>query len=160
MLELRAMRRACRSAVDEDERRVALRVARSDARVLAASLPRSPVSWYLALGALGHAPAAVRVDKLLEQLRSHAALRAVESVMRGAPGDEARAAAFVNILRGAHELHQQVVPANAALRDSLASIRLITDQTSVPSIHDISGGRHTADPHGAPEAAEVAGAGG
>jgi hypothetical protein len=152
-LELRAVRRALRGAVDDDERRVALRAARSDARLLAASLPRSPVSWYLVLGALGHSPAAVPVDKVLEQLRSHAALRAVESVMRGGPGDEARAFAFMNLLRGAHELHQSVVPPDSALRESLASIQLVTNPNPIPYIHDLTGGNHTLDIQGSAERA-------
>ncbi len=154
LLEVRAMRRALRGANGDDERRVALRAARSDARVLAVSLPRSPLSWYVGLAALGHAPVGVPIDRVLEQLRSYAALRAFESVTRAAPGDDGRAAAFVSILRTAHELHQQVVPPDVALRDTLAAVRLTSDSSRVPLIHELSGGSHTVDVQGHHEGAD------
>ncbi len=145
ILELRAIRRALRGAVDDDERRVALRAARFDARVLAVSVPCAPESWYLALAAIGHRPVAVPVDKVLEQLRFHAALRVAESVMRGAPGDENRGLAFMGILRGVLEVEQRVVPPEAALLKGLGSFRLVTDPTPIPHIDQLSGGNHTVD---------------
>jgi len=145
ILEVRAVRRALRRISSDDERAAALRAARSDPRVLAASLPTTALSWHITLGALGHAPATLAVDKVLEHVRSHAALRAAESAMRGGPGDEARGTAFISILRAAHELHQQVVPADAVLRDGLSTLRLGTDASQVPTIAPISDGRHTVD---------------
>lgn len=69
----------------------------------------------------------------------------MEAVMRGGPGDENRAGAFVGIVRGAQELHQQLVPSDVALRQGLAALRIETDRAGLPSIHDVTGGQHTVD---------------
>jgi hypothetical protein len=145
ILEIRAVRRAQRRAVDDAERTAALRAARSDARILAVSLPNTPFSWFLVLGRLGHT-VHVREDKVLAELRAHAEFRALESTMLAGPGDEKRAAAFTSIVRDAHELHQQVAPPDAALREGLGNfVRLRTNPSKVPNIHELSDGNHTVE---------------
>jgi len=107
---------------DEDEVTVR-RAIDTDARCVAVSLPCTPLAWSAVLMSLGYAGRQELTD-VIGQMESLAVVRAGESLLRGEPGDERRAEAFVGVLQKIHETRATVISPESQLTKELVSFRL------------------------------------
>ena len=116
-----------------------------DSRKVAADLPFSPTTAMLAQMRLGVKLGKYELATRMLEARDTASIRAVEAAHQDGPGDSQK---FLNYITGSRileELLQMVVKPEDEMREQLQSIALRTETRELPSIHQLSGGKHTVD---------------
>lgn len=73
---------------------------------------------------LGHSPGRHELVDVIGQMETLATVRATESLLRGEPGDERRAEAFVGVLEKIHAIRDTIVTPESALAKQLTSFQL------------------------------------
>jgi len=122
-----------------------------DPRKLAAELPFSPFAALLVQMRMGMMPDRIDVATRMVATRDMATMRALESLHATGPGDAGRAFNYAMTAKIMNELLETVQKPDEQLREQLSAIALRTDDRPVPSIHQLSGGRHTVDMQPTPE---------
>jgi hypothetical protein len=116
-----------------------------DPRRLAADLPFSPFAALLVQMRMGVMPEKIDVATRMTAVRDMATVRALETLHFATPGDANRALSYVTAAKIMQELLETVQKPDEQLREQLSAIALRTDDRPVPSIHQLSAGRHTVD---------------
>jgi hypothetical protein len=116
-----------------------------DPRKLAADLPFSPLSAMLVQMRMGLKPARLNVATRIEAARNLAALRVEECLCYATPSDASKALNYAMTAKIMNELLDTVQRPDEALREELSAIALRSDPRGVPTLQQLSGGRHTAD---------------
>lgn len=117
----------------------------TDPRWIAAGMPQSPLSALLSQIAMGQMPSNVDLAEILKRGEVIANLRMVEELFFRAPGYDLRALNLSSTSRVIKELQESKARPEDDLRAQLELIRLRTDDSVLPHVAAISGGRHTAD---------------
>jgi hypothetical protein len=123
---------------DEDDTTVARDVT-SDARVLAASLPASPLAWSSVLMSLGYSPGKLELAKVVDKMIELSAIRAGSALLRGEDGDARRADTYAAILQKMRQVRETVVTPDAELREKLTALKLVHDPQRMMSASDLLG---------------------
>ena len=129
----------------KDRKKALRRAYYADPRKVAADLPYSPTSAMLTQMRLGERPTRAEIALRMLETRDIVWLRAIEAAQTGGPGDDQKFLNYVNGGRILEELLQMVVKPEDQLRDQLAAIALRTESKKIPSVHELSGGRHTTE---------------
>lgn len=116
-----------------------------DARKIAADMPFSPMSALSAQMRMGIAPSKIDLAKVLDQSMNITAIRMFEAVINNDRGDSTRALDFAGVLEKISKTLEVVVKPDEDLRKELSAIAMRTDDAKVPTIHQLSNGRHTAE---------------
>ena len=116
-----------------------------DPRKTAAELPYSPTTAMLAQLRLGIKPGKYELSLRMLEARDQAVLRMVEAGQQGSRDDSQNFLNWANGARILEELLQMVVKPEDGMREQLRSIALRTETREIPSIHQLSDGRHTVD---------------
>lgn len=109
----------------------------SDPRMVAVSLPSSPVAWNAVLMAMGFAPGRFELAKIVDQLETVAATRAAQALLRGGRDDERRAEGFTRVLRGLREIHGGAVSPDDELKNKLMQFKMQNDTSPVVGINEL-----------------------
>jgi hypothetical protein len=139
--------------VDNQLATAARKASYQDPRKLAAELPFSPFAALLVQMRMGVTPEHVDVAGRMSATRDMATLRALETLHFAGPGDAGRAFNYAMTAKIMNELLETVQKPDEQLREQLSAIALRTDDRPVPSIHQLSEGRHTVDLQPTPEGA-------
>jgi hypothetical protein len=129
-----------RAAPDGDDKMAARRAIAGDPRVLAASLPSSPMSWPVVLLACGYSPARRELADVVGELTGLAAAHASESLLRGGRGDERRGASYVGLLRDLHELQQMCVTPEAEISRKLSAFQVLHSSQKLKTVAQLREG--------------------
>ena len=116
-----------------------------DSRKTAAELPFSPIGAMMTGMRMGIVPAHVDVKKLLTQTIGLAAGRAWESVFSNGLGDSKRALDYATVFEKMIMAGKEMADPQSEMRDQIASITMRTDDAPLPSIHNLSLGKHTVE---------------
>jgi len=121
------------------------KIFRDDPRMVAASLPNSPLVALMSQMRMGLMPRNVDLVGMLETVRTVATIRTLEAAMLGGPFDSKKALEFSTVARNMTEMLETVVKPDDKLREELATIALRTEEGPVPYIHELSAGQHTVE---------------
>lgn len=116
-----------------------------DPRRVAAELPYSPTSTMLTQMRMGMQPGKGEVGIQMLDARRTAMLKAIEAVHRDGPMDSKRSLDYFQGARILTELLEVVVKPDQNLNEQLSAISLRTDTRPLPSLQELSAGKHTAD---------------
>jgi hypothetical protein len=116
-----------------------------DARKSAADLPFSPLSALIAQMRMGVIPSEIDLLRVVKTAQSYAAIRALEATIANGKGDSSRAIDFASVVEKFANVVKETTQPEADLRDQLATIAMRTDDAPLPTIHQLSQGRHTAE---------------
>lgn len=116
-----------------------------DARRAAANMPFSPYSALITQAKMGVMPSQFDMLRLTRMAHEWATVRANEELMSNGNGSSSRAVEYSTIARNFNEILKDVNKPDSDLREQLATIAMRTDDVSLPNIHQLSQGRHTAD---------------
>lgn len=116
-----------------------------DSRKLAAELPNSPITALMAQMRMGVMPNKLELGAIIQTAQAMGSLKVLEAVMFGSPSDSSRALNYSMVVKNMTEVLESVVRPDEHLRDQLNAIALKTETSKLPSIHELSGGKHTAD---------------
>lgn len=115
----------------------------NDARRAAAELPFSPLSALVAQMRMGLMPTRVDLAKVIEQGMNFAAIRVFEAASNNNKGDAVNAFNYALTLEKLAVVHEKVTKPEEDLHNELARIALRTEDVSIPSLQELSGGNHT-----------------
>lgn len=132
------MRRRLGRNVDPD-------IVRSDARATAASLPVGAVNGVLASLRMGALPRHIDYRRLAESARGVLAARVLEAAVGGTRKDATAALHFAGALRVVHELVEGTADPNGAVLEAVQHMQIVSDTSRLPTVRELSGGRHTVD---------------
>lgn len=133
------------SSGDPDERAYKFafnRAARSNVTSLMASAPSSPFAHVLNLMRLGMMPSGLELTRVASVTRMAAVVRSMESTMLG-QAEKARDFALTGKI--INELMESVGDVSGDLQRNMMNLALDTDASEVPSIAQLTEGRHTVD---------------
>lgn len=130
---------------DRAEYQAAKKASWLDARRLAADLPYSPVTALMAQMRMGVMPSNHELAQTMILTRQFATMRTLEATMYGGERDSHRALNFSLVAKNMGEMLETVVKPDEALRQDLERIALRTDLRPIPSIHQLSDGKHTVE---------------
>ncbi len=129
------------------------RGSRSDPRLAAAEMPIASLATMLNMMRMGFMPSHVEVTRLAATTRTAAAVRTLESVMRGGPYDAERGQGYANIAMIMTNMIESIGSPEEELQYQM-SMLLRTDDAPPPNIHQLTGGQHTVDVQPIPVSAE------
>lgn len=121
------------------------RAAYSDPRKVAAELPHTPISAAVAQMRMGYYPSRLELALVLEHSRAVAATQSYSALLSGGKDASAQARDFMLTAKLASEVLGMTVRPEDELRDQLSSILLQTDTQQIPTLAQLSEGRHTVD---------------
>ena len=132
-IEQRVWHSIVRVVGDQDE--IALRRAvASDGRIVAASVPQSPLAWSSVLLAFGWQPATANLANGIAELETLALVRAAEALARGGASDEQRLAGYVGVLERLHALRRDVRDPNETVTTAFATLRIAQSEEPVMTV--------------------------
>lgn len=117
----------------------------TDPRRSASELPSSPISSMITLMRMGIMPNVGETSRIFENARSLAALKATEAASQDGPRDSHRALNYTLMVRHFTEVLETMAKPDEMLQSDLSRIALSTDNRPIPSIHELSDGKHTVD---------------
>ena len=123
------------------------RMRHGDPRVVAARLPSSPLASMLTQLHMGVLPKAIPTAEIVQSTLDIAAYRAWESVNYGGPNGAQMGQGFSAIAEGMTRIKELVVNPETGLREDLRKIGVATTTNVVPTLHQLSAGRHTTNVH-------------
>lgn len=121
------------------------KVLKEDPRVIAASLPQSPLTALMSQMRMGLMPRNLNLGDVVEATRRMAAVRALEAVSRDDAFASKRALEYTMVARNMTEMLEMIVRPDDRLREELSTIALRTEEGPVPYIHELSEGEHTTE---------------
>lgn len=127
------------------------RARHSDPRVVAARMPSSPLSSMVAQLQMGVMPRVMPTAEIIEATMNVAGIRALEAVTNGGPNGAQMGQSFSAIVETMLRVKDAVVNPEAGLREDLRKIGVATTPTKVPTLHQLSAGRHTVNVHPDPK---------
>lgn len=116
-----------------------------DPRKVAADLPYSPTTAMLAQMRLGIRPGKVDLVLRMMEARDLSIIRATEAIQQDGRDDSMKFLNYVNGGRILEELLQLVSKPEDSMQEALRAIALRTETRDLPTIHQLSDGRHTVD---------------
>lgn len=116
-----------------------------DSRRAAANMPFSPLAFNIAQMKMGFMPSEVDVQAVVRQSQVVASARLNEAMMSEGKGDSVRAADFSAVLERLIRIERDNGNPREDLQASLATITMKTDDAPLPTIYELSQGRHTAE---------------
>jgi hypothetical protein len=116
-----------------------------DPRKVASDLPYSPTTAMLAQLRLGIRPGKTDVAVRMMEARDLAVVRAVEAIQQDGPADSMKCLNYINSSRMLEEMLQLIAKPEDQMQDQLRAIALRTETRALPSIHQLSAGKHTVD---------------
>lgn len=131
------------------------RMRHSDPRVVAARLPTSPLTAALAQMELGVLPKRVDLASVIERTMEVAALRTFEAAAIGGPQGAQMGQGFALIFDVMNRLKSTIVNPEDKLREDLKKISLATTPREVPTLSQLTDGKHTTNVHPEPKAETV-----
>ena len=136
-----------RTVADPDSDELIQRAIVADARVVATTLPGTPLAWSAVLISLGFSPGRRELADVIGEMESLAVVRAGESLLRGQPGDEHRAESFTNVLAKLHAIRETVVTPESQLAKQLTSFRVLHQVEPMRTVAQLraNGGEVTVD---------------
>lgn len=143
LLQLRAPPDEVLSDKEKKVGKVYNKAFRDDPRVVAASLPNSPLVAMMSQMKMGIMPRNLDLVDAIEAARRMATLRSLEATMMGGAFDSKRALDYSLVAKHMSDMLEMVVRPDEKMREDLASIALRTEEGPVPYIHDLSNGSHT-----------------
>ena len=120
------------------------RTSYKDPRRIVAEMPQSPCAMFAAQLALGIMPPIAKIAERVEEVALLGIQRAHEAALDNGPGAHEKYAMFSGGSQRAVEVSQTIAKPNDALK-GLGDIALRTSLKVAPTIHEITGGRHTVD---------------
>ena len=117
----------------------------NDPRKVAAELPSTPVAAMFSQMRMGIMPGKLELVKVLEMSQAMSAGRALEAMMVAGPEDSSRAFNYANVLRIVTETLEHVAKPDEELQKTLSAITMKTEEKSVPTLSELTKGRHTAE---------------
>lgn len=135
------------SASKEDKamHRAAKRASYLDPRRLAADLPWSPMTALMAQMRMGTMPGKMEIASIITMAQTFSAVRAAEASMYGSKDDSYKALNFSIVAKNMTDILEKVVKPDENLHEDLRKIALRNDDRPVPSIFQLSDGKHTVD---------------
>lgn len=118
-----------------------------DPRLVAAKLPNSPLTSMLAQLQMGIMPRSMPTAEIVQTTLDIASARALESVAYGGPTGAQMGQGFMAIAEGMTRIKELVVNPEKGLREDLRKIGVATTPNVVPTLHQLSAGRHTVNVH-------------
>lgn len=116
-----------------------------DPRRVASELPSSPTTAMLTQLRMGVLPGKTDIGTQALDNRRIAMLRASEALYRDGPNDSQRGMNHLQSVRMLTDLLEFVVKPDQNMQEQLAAVTLRTDTRSLPTLAQLSGGRHTAE---------------
>ncbi len=113
------------------------RLVASDPRVMALSLPSSPLAWANVLMKLGWTPPRQELDKIINSLESLSAVRLGGALLRGGHNDDKRAESCVSVLRQVREIKEAVASPAEILNRQLGTFRLTHDSKPIATVRSL-----------------------
>jgi len=113
------------------------RLVASDARVMALSLPASPIAWSNVMMKLGWTPPRQELDKIINSLESLSAVRLGGALLRGGQNDDKRAEACVSVLRQVREIKEMVASPAELLNKQINKFRLTHDTQRIATVREL-----------------------
>lgn len=117
----------------------------NDPRKIAADLPSTPIAAMFSQIRMGIMPGKLELVKVLEMSQAMSAGRALEAMMVAGPEDSSRAFNYANVLRIVTETLEHVAKPDEDLQNDLKAITMKTEEKSVPTLSELTKGRHTAE---------------
>jgi hypothetical protein len=133
------------SKEDKALHRAAKRASYLDPRRLAADLPWSPMTALMSQMRMGTMPGKLELATILEMARTFSSIRAAEASLYGSKDDSYKAMNFSIVAKNMTDILEKVVKPDENLQEDLRRIALRNDERSVPSIFELSDGKHTVD---------------
>lgn len=131
--------------VVRDKKRAMKKASYLDPRRISADLPYSPLTALMAQMRMGVMPGRPELGKILQMAQAMAGLKVLEASLGSGFQDSQIALNFSNVVKNMTEALETVVKPDEHLREQLQAIALRTESAPVPSIHQLSGGKHTVD---------------
>lgn len=131
------------------------RVRHTDPRVIAARLPHTPLAAALAQLELGVLPTKLDLSAVIDQALQVTLLRGMEAAMNGGPVGASMSRDFLSGVTTLQELRELVTDPESKLRSDLKRISLATTDRQVPTVAQLTSGRHTTNVHPEPKAEPV-----
>jgi hypothetical protein len=128
-VEQRVRLSVMRGITDPKDEAAAQRAVGGDPRVLASTLPRTPLGFSSILMAAGYPPIRRELGSVFGELESFAIVRAGEALLRGEAGDERRADSFVGVIEKLRRLRETVSTPDVVLAKKLSAFRIEHDRT-------------------------------
>lgn len=151
------------SKEEKAQHRAAKKAGYMDPRKLAADLPYSPITALITQMRMGTMPNRAELAAILQQAQVVSALRAAEAAYYGSDQDSHRAANFAIVSKTMTDILERVVKPDENLNEELRKIGLRTDSRAMPTIFQLSDGKHTVDllpAKGTDDDSTISGAGG
>ena len=133
------------SAQTKSKKKAMKKASYLDSRKLAAELPNSPITALMAQMRMGVMPNKMELGAVVQAAQAMGSLKVLEAIMFGSPQDSDRALKYSIVVKNMTEVLDSVVKPDEHLREQLQAIALRTETAQVPSIHELSGGKHTVD---------------
>jgi hypothetical protein len=119
------------------------RMRHADPRVIAARLPQSPVTGLIAQMSAGVMPKRMDVVSVLDTAWSQCVVRVAQHTGNGSPNDALMAAQYANTAEAITRLKATLGNPEEQLRNDLNRISVATTPHQVPTIRQLSDGKHT-----------------
>ncbi len=119
------------------------RMRHSDPRAIAARLPQSPVASLVAQMSAGVVPKRMDLNAVLDTAMTQAVIRVAQYTGDGGPNDAMMALQYANVAEAVKRLKESMGDPEEALREDLNRISVATTPHKVPTIHQLSDGKHT-----------------
>jgi len=120
------------------------RMRHADPRVIAARLPQSPVTNLIAQMSAGVMPKRMDISAVLDTAWTQCVARIAQHTGNGSPNDALMASQYANTAEAISRMKAALGNPEEKLRDDLNRISVATTAHVVPTIHQLSDGRHTA----------------
>lgn len=125
--------------------RAAKRASWLDPRRIAADLPFSPMTALMSQMRMGTMPGKMELANILNTGLAFSLFRSTEAAMYGSKDDSYKAMNFSIAAKNMSDILEKVVKPDENLHEDLRKIALRNDERPVPSIFELSEGRHTVD---------------
>jgi hypothetical protein len=119
------------------------RMRHTDPRVIAARLPQSPVTNLIAQMSAGVVPKRMDISEVLDTAYANCALRIAQHTGNSSPNDALMASQYANTAEAVGRMKAVLGNPEDKLRDDLNRISVATTAHKVPTIHQLSEGKHT-----------------
>lgn len=126
----------------------------NDPRRAAALMPHSPISAAITQLQMGFIPESVDLKKVTEQGEMLAYFRLVEALSSGGRDFDHKALNLATAASILQKLKETKLKPEDELKNQLNSLAVKTAESGLPSVHEVTGGRHTVDMAALPESKE------
>jgi hypothetical protein len=136
-VQQRARQAVLRVVGGEEDSPAARRAISADARMVAVSLPSSPIAWNAVLMSMGYTPGKHELPKILDHLEQLAATRAAQALLRAGRDDERRSEAFVRVLSNLRQIHAGATSPEQEMAAKILQFKMKTERESLMTVADL-----------------------